>query len=149
MASPIFDMLIRDEDGQLIATTEVKAYQDLSSDVAIDLRKTLVEHGVLPKNIFFLLVSQDKGYLWKEDGKQSIEQAPITSFSMDEIIQHYAKDLASLRLRETELALLILQWLFDLSAGGDSGIDAQEMTPSLTEFLKSVRGATIITEDAA
>jgi len=97
MTNPVFDMLIRGEDGQLIAAAEVKAYQGLTSAVAIDLRKTLIEHNALPRNIYFLLVSQDNGYLWKEDNAPNGDQPPIAAFSLSEPFSTLAKREADRR----------------------------------------------------
>ncbi len=38
MSNPIFDLLVRGENGQLIAATEVKAYQDLTPDKEMEKR---------------------------------------------------------------------------------------------------------------
>lgn len=149
MANPRFDMTIRAEDGHLIAATEVKAYTGLTPNIAAELHKTWAEHKALPVNAYFLLVSQDNGYLWKEGNAQHLEQAPLATFSMNDIVERYLQGVTAQRLRGSELALLVQQWLFDLSAGQETGISKQELTPELNNFLRSIRGATIVMEDAA
>ena len=58
------DIVVRDSEGNALALVEVKNRQELSPDIAATLRRNLISHGLANQNArFFLLVSQDMGYL--------------------------------------------------------------------------------------
>ncbi len=60
------DIILQNPDGQFIAVIEVKNLPDLSRDVATILRSNSMTYTLLPQTPYFLLLSQDKGFLWKE-----------------------------------------------------------------------------------
>ena len=63
MARFLADALIRGALGDPIAVVEIKNRENLTQDVAIQLRRNLLVHGMLPNVPYFLLVSQDVGFL--------------------------------------------------------------------------------------
>ncbi len=59
------DLLIENSDGDPIALVEVEAMSNLTRDEAIEIRRNIVARS-LPAHIpYFLLLSQDVGFLWK------------------------------------------------------------------------------------
>lgn len=56
-------------DGTPVALVEIKNRQNLSADVAIQYCRNLLVHGALPRSPYFLLLSQDVGYIWKDAGR--------------------------------------------------------------------------------
>ncbi|HVB72500.1 MAG TPA: hypothetical protein VNE38_02995, partial [Ktedonobacteraceae bacterium] len=60
------DILIQSPQGKPIAVVEVKNRQHFSRDIAREYRRNLLTHGFYPHGPYFLLTSQDKGYLWTE-----------------------------------------------------------------------------------
>lgn len=60
------DLVIKNLEGPPIAIVEVQTRSNLSRDVATEIRHNMLERG-LPSHLpYFMLLSQDRGYLWKE-----------------------------------------------------------------------------------
>ena len=57
------DMVITNSKGELIATIEIKNMTDLSRQEAAEIRKDLLEYGLPDQAPYFLLLSQDTGFL--------------------------------------------------------------------------------------
>jgi hypothetical protein len=57
------DLVIQDNKGNPIAVVEVKSRADLSQDVAIQIRRSMLARGLPAQIPYFLLLSQDEGYL--------------------------------------------------------------------------------------
>ncbi len=58
------DILIRDPEGYPLAVVEVNNLPDLSRNMATELRHNLIEYGVPARVPYFLILSQDMGFLW-------------------------------------------------------------------------------------
>ncbi len=118
MAVP--DLIINDKSGQLVAVVEVKNRQDLTPDLAAKLRRNLLAHDALPQSPYFLLLSQEKGYLWTPKEEMDIEALPAYEFSMLEVLNAYlSEELTGRRLRGDELEIVVSYWLSDFT-GPDS-----------------------------
>lgn len=59
------DIAIHKPNGPLVAIIEIKNREEMNKKIAAVLRRNLIAHQVLPDVPYFLLLSQDKGYLWK------------------------------------------------------------------------------------
>jgi hypothetical protein len=141
------DLVIENADGHLIAVVEVKSRLNLSSDVATEMRRNIMERG-LPAHIpYFLLLSQDIGYLWKETNQNGSSEAPTYVFPMDKVVARYAKRVFDRRLYETELSLLVLQWLTHLSMEGSETSEEPERTLALSGFSDSIKNAAVLIEE--
>jgi hypothetical protein len=141
------DLVIEDVDGHPIAVVEVKSRTNLSSDVAAEMRRNIMERG-LPAHIpYFLLLSQDVGYLWKETKQNGADEAPTYMFPMDKVIARYSKRVLDRRLYETELSLLVLQWLTHLSTGVPETSEEPERTLALSGFSDSIKDAMVLIEE--
>jgi len=68
MASSYVDLALYDHDGRLTAVAEVKNKQGTSREWAAKLRRNLLAHGGHYKADFFLLVTPDRLYVWKDAG---------------------------------------------------------------------------------
>lgn len=86
ISRPRPDILIKSLEDEPIAAIEVKNRQNLSKDVATELRQNLLEFGLQSQAPYFLLLSQDVGYLWKNSDQQSPLAPPDYEFSMDNVI---------------------------------------------------------------
>lgn len=141
------DILVRSRDGEPIAVVEVKNRQDLNREVAIQLRRNMIAHGLLPHIPYFLLLSQDSGFLWKGKRRERLDAELTCEFSMSEIVTRYLPELGSKeRLREAQLELLVLQWLSDLAQRPQEAIEEPERSLELSGFLNSIRGSAVITQ---
>src|SRR5207253_2266346 len=102
----------------------------------------------LPHQIpYFLLLSQDTGFLWNEIGQRRLNTSPTLEFPMNDVVRRYLPNVNTKeRLRGTELEFLVLQWLIDLTGGAQEANQEPEKSLALTNFLDSIRGATVIAE---
>ena len=67
------DILIQNPEGQFVAVVEVKNMRDLSRDTATVLRRNSMVYNLLPQTPYFLLLSQDSGFLWKDAWREGKE----------------------------------------------------------------------------
>lgn len=143
------DIKVQDSDGGDLALVEVKNRTGLSPDIAATLRRNLLAHGLASQNVrFFLLVSQDVGYLWDQDDPQNIDYAsPTVEFPMVSVIDHYLPSLGSSdRLSESQVELVVTQWLWDLANGANDRPLEPELALSNTDFLRLIQGGRLVTE---
>ena len=138
------DIVVRAIDGEPLAVVEVKNRQHLSTDVATALRRNLVVHGLLTRSRYFLLVSQDVGFLWDQGAEVAIDAPPALQFAMDRVVDRYLPRLsANERLQRSVLELVVLQWLSDLSEGPPEPIDEPERALAAVGLLEAIKGARI------
>lgn len=138
------DLVIQNANGSPIAVVEVKNQLDFSRDVATEMHRNMMERG-LPGSIpYFLLLSQDKGYLWKnpDDGIQDVP--PTYEFPMDKVISRYGGKDAERRLYREVLEFLVLQWLTRLTGSESKSNEEPEQTLALSGFSDSIKGATVL-----
>jgi len=141
------DLLIRSSEGYPIAVVEVKNQLNLSRDVATKFRRNMVAHGLLPQIPYFLLVSQDVGYLWREPKYVNYNTPPTYEFPMDKVVARYLKRDPGQRLYGAELELVVLQWLTDLTQATQKNVEEPEITLSISGFIESIKGATVLAEE--
>ncbi|HLJ35216.1 MAG TPA: hypothetical protein VKU38_16300 [Ktedonobacteraceae bacterium] len=141
------NILIQSHQGYPIAVVEVKNRQNLSPDVAAAFRRNMLVHGLLSKTPFFLLTSQDTGFLWKEAKEENFDALPDYEFSMDKVVSRYIKQKPGERLYEPVLDLVVFQWLLDLTMDMQKPLEEPERTLTLAGFNESIKGAKIIAEE--
>src|SRR6266567_4257762 len=96
------DILIRNSEGDPIAIVEVRNRQNLSRDAAIEMRHNIVAGG-LPTNVpYFLLLSQEVGFLWKGQQQDNLDAPPAYEFPMDKVVTRYSNRGPEERLYNTE-----------------------------------------------
>jgi hypothetical protein len=129
--SLVADLTVRSTDGTAVATA---------------LRRNLVVHSGIPDVPYFLLVSQETGFLWKHAA--SPESPPTTSFPMGAVIERYIPSAGvDERLRGEQLELIVLQWLADLAADPNVPAGEPEDTLASCGFLDAIRGARVAQQD--
>jgi hypothetical protein len=144
---PYADIVIRNSDGNAVAAVEVKNSANLSRDVAIDLRRTLLENGYVPVAPYFLILSQDSGFLWKDVGSAALDAPPTHEFSMRPVMQRYLSRIDTKeRLSGSVLELLVLHWLNEIALNGHRPTDEPERLLAASGFLDSLHNATILVE---
>ncbi len=141
------DILIRDPDGFPIAVVEIKNRQNLSRDVATEMRRNMIAHGLPSRVPYFLLLSQDVGYLWKEPKQGNADAPPTYEFPMSPIVTRYLRRDPNERLYGAELELLALQWLTDLTLKPERDTEEPEKTLARAGFNEAIRGATVLLEE--
>ena len=94
---------------------EVKNRRDLTSTLATMLRRNLIVHGEYRRVPYFVLLSQDSGYIWTPDDEPWTESPPRFTFPLQSVVAYYYPEFdPSVRLRESELMLIIERWIDDL-----------------------------------
>src|SRR2546430_6555516 len=74
------DIVVQNADGQFIAIIEDKKMQDLTRDAATSVRRNSMKYSLLPQTPYFLLLAQDRGFLWKEAWIKGPETPPTYAF---------------------------------------------------------------------
>lgn len=142
------DILIRSPEGSPIAVVEVKNIQNLSLKEVIDLRHSIALSGVAAQAPYFLLLSQDVGYLWKKTKHESLNEPPTAQFPMDKVVTRYSSNHSNRRLYNEVLEILVLQWLTNLSENPQQTTEEPERTLALSGFNESIKGATVLIGEA-
>ena len=142
------DILVETQDGKPLLIVEVKNRAGIDGDIAASIRRNLVDDYGLSEtpSPAFLLVSQERGFLWTGAHADRLAQPPH-QFSMVGVVKRYLPNLAPERwLWGEELRLVVVQWLHDL-IGGASALDTEaELTISELGLLASLRGARVVEE---
>jgi hypothetical protein len=143
------DILIMDRQGRPAAAVEVKAREQLSPEVAAALRHNLTVHGYAPPTPYYLLLTQDVGYLWKQPDPTRLDASPDYQFPLDRVIERYLKSGPKRRLGEAELELVLLQWLIGLTLEQPTPTEEPELTLARAGFDQAIRGGRVVAEPAA
>jgi hypothetical protein len=143
------DILISDREGAPIAAVEVKNRQDMTPEVARVLRRNLIVHGYVPPTPYFLLVSQDVGYLWKNVKPEDIDVPPDYEFPLTNVISRYLRSQPPRRLSGNELELVILEWLIELTVDHRDPHKDPERTLATAGFEDAIKGGRVVAEAVA
>jgi hypothetical protein len=132
-----------------VAAIEVKNREGLSAELAATFRRNILTHSaVSPKVPFFLLISQESGFLWKGTDISNLDALPNVEFSMVEIVRKFGpKDLTD-RLRHSELETIVFLWLATLAESSDPVKTEPELTLASSGFLAAIQGAFLSREAA-
>ena len=115
------DLVIKNLEGPPIAIVEVQTRSNLSRDVATEIRHNMLERG-LPSHLpYFMLLSQDRGYLWKEANGETGLVQPNYEFPMGKVVERYSQHEPGQRLFEPELLYIVLHWLTNISMQPQKG----------------------------
>jgi hypothetical protein len=142
------DLLIRDITGKPIAAVEVKSRDRLPTSEATEIRREMLGYGLPMQIPYFLLLSQDDGYLWKGSEQPGPDSPPLYHFPMDRVIRRYSPKNPQQRLYETELELLILHWLANLIARHQETTEEPEKTLAQAGFNASIQDGVVLIEEA-
>ncbi len=142
------DLLIKNIDDHPIAVVEVQSRLNMSSDVATEIRRNMLNRGLPTYIPYFLLISQDKGFLWINHLTKDRDSLPNYEFPMDKVIERYSLRGPEQRLYQTELELLILQWLTNLSSKPQELTEEPEKTLVIAGFNDSIKDAMVLIEEA-
>jgi hypothetical protein len=137
------DIVVQNADGQFVAVIEIKNMQDLSREMATTVRRNSMKYSLLPQTPYFLLLSQDRGFLWNEAWVKGPETPPTYEFPVDVVAARYLKREPNERLYEIELEFLVLQWLNDLADGKQKTNEEPEATLALAGFIEAIKEATV------
>lgn len=139
---PQLDLVVHRPDGHLVAIIEIKNREGLTSELATVLRRNMIVHGNLPVVPYFLLVSQERGFLWKEADPSRFDQPPQYEFAMENVMKRYSLPHMAERLRGSELEQIVKSWLNDVDQSGFAS-DEPERSLAKSGFLDAIRGASL------
>lgn len=138
------DILVQSLEGFPIAIVEVKNLEKLTPDVASFIRKNHLAHGLSNSVRYFLLVSQDVGYLWDQVDAPGTDALPTAIFDMKDISRRYDANLRDdERIRSAQLEFIVFEWLRDLAERGLDGAEGPEPKLDSSGFLAAIRGGRI------
>lgn len=145
------DVVIRAPDQHVIAIIEAKALQGLSNRLAAEFRGNLISsssgYALAP---FFLLVTQDAGFLWDQRVSVPPHSLATRRFSTIPVIVRYLPWLGpGERPGGNELALAVASWLDDLANPIPHRPAPAEEAFAGTAFLDAIKGAMIATDAPA
>jgi len=139
------DILIESPTTGSIAIVEVKNRQGFSPAIATDLYASLSRYGYAFRAPYFLLLSQDTGFLWHALPDASGQ--PPQQFSMREVVARYLPNRPPAdRLDEFGLSLVVVHWLNELAVGVRDADAEPERSLAGTGFLAAIHGARITVE---
>ncbi len=137
------DLIIRSRDGSPICMVEVYNPINLSCEVAIDLRSDMIAHGILANASYFMILSQEKGFLWKESRRKNPNALPALEFPMEDVIKRYWPRISKEDRLGSELEFIVFQWLDDLAANRLNTETEPEKSLASYGFLKAINRATV------
>lgn len=138
-------LLIEKRDEFPIAMVEVKSRRNIPRDLAIVVRSSMLERG-LPAHIpYFLLLSPDTGFLWKDDPSLSVDSPPDYEFPMNSVITRYSRGEPEKWLHGLEW--LVLEWLMDLRAKPQEMVEEPEKMLARAGFTDALQHAMILMGD--
>jgi hypothetical protein len=139
------DIVVRSQDGSPVALVEAKNLTALTPSLAAEFRSNLVGGAALHIP-FFLLASQDTGFLWKRALPQDW---PVAQFPMRPVVAHYLPTVeADARLSGSSLAFVLSEWLSDLARRSpDRPKEAEEPLVD-AGFLGAIGGASVHLDDS-
>jgi hypothetical protein len=140
------DILLRNSRGEAIAVVEAKGAMNLTPALAMDIRRRMLAHGLPAHLPYFLLLSQERGYLWQDSQALRSDTPPTVELPMAEVVKRYFPAEPGTRLHGVQLELLLVQWLTDLAAGASVSESEPERSLKKVGFLDAIREAQVMHE---
>lgn len=153
MPSPNVDLALYDRDGRLIAIAEVKNKHGTSPEWAAKFRRNLLVHGGYSQADFFLLVTPDRLYIWKNAGTTPTLVQPTYEIDARPLFARYF-ERAGVNPSDSSgqaFELVVAAWLGDLVRSKEQRealTDAQRVLAE-SGFLTAVKDGRIEYEEAA
>jgi len=141
------DIVIKDRGGILKAIIEVKNKKNLTSEAALFHYRNMMDYGLVEKAPYFLMISQDTGFLWDDLESGIISSNPKLEFVMRDVVSRYLPNLGEDRLSGSELEFLVIQWLMDFI--GLASVAQTEPERSLADigFREAILGGVVVSGD--
>ena len=145
------DITIRKRDGSPIAIVEVKNKRELTEADASFLRGGFLAHGLMEDIPYFLVLSQDVGYLWHQEAPATgADVDAFTRFSMDAVLRRFVSEAdREVRLHGAELELVVWQWLTEIAGNGLNADREPECQLRSSGFLDALQETSVRIEEAA
>jgi hypothetical protein len=148
------DYCLYNSRGDLVAAVEAKRQAGTSEKWAAQFRRNLLAHQVLMRAPFFLIVTSDRIYLWKQpdralDDADDADRLPDASLDARSNFQPYFEKIGvnSRTVDPLVFETLVGSWLRDLMRHTEA---VQELeNQSLAGFVKAIQGGRLVYEQAA
>lgn len=141
------DVLVLDAHDRPVAAVEVKNRPNLGPGEATIVRRNLFAHRLVAPVDYFLLVSQDVGYLWGPTKQATIDAEPDLSFPMSPVMERYSVEpTASGRLFGSQLELLVSSWIQELMSPASQAEGEPELSLERVGFIPAIRCGKVATE---
>ena len=112
----------------------------------MQLRRNLADFGIPFQAPFYVLLSQDVGFLWKDSSYENLDVPPMYQFPMEDVVARYSHGNAGERLYGEVFEILVLRWLINLASQLPSIDKEPEKTLARSGFLVAVQGADVLLE---
>jgi hypothetical protein len=150
---PHADLALYDRDGQLTAVAEIKNKVGTSREWAAKLRRNILAHGGFRSIDFFLLVTPDRLYLWKDAGGEPTLVEPSYEVDAHPVLAPYfaRAGVDSTDISGRAFELVVAAWLADLvrSAESPENLAGQQRWLVESGFLDAVTNGRVEYEVAA
>ena len=141
------DLALYDGNGRLTAVAEIKNISGTSPRWAAQTRRNILAHGDHWEADFFLLITPDRLYVWKDAGVASIEQPPTYEADAARLLAPYFKnaDIDPHEVSGQAFELVVASWLSDLTRSSTGLNERAHETDWLDEsgFLAAVQAGRI------
>src|SRR5436190_15490117 len=141
------DLALYDSHGQLAALADIRKRLGTSGKWATALRRNILAHGGFPSVEFFLVVTPDRLYVWKNAGMEPRLVKPTYEVDARPLLEPYFKRI---RRDPAEISgegfeLLVGSWLADLTRSGMAPEQVSEPDSWLMQsgFLNAVRNGRV------
>lgn len=138
------DIMIKDRSGKPKAIVEVKNKENLTAEAASFFFRNMMSHGLISTVPYFLMISQDIGFLWDDFGSSTVKFEPKLQFEMRNVVNRYLPQLNKNRLSGSELEFLVIQWFMDLTVVEVPTQTEPERSLGGLGFLDKIRGGLVV-----
>lgn len=139
------DLALYDRHGQLAAVVEVKNQLGTTSEWAAELRRNLLSLGELGRTDYFLVVTPEQLYLWREGGDGVGGRLPDYEIDIRSFLAPYVEraHIPPGGAGGAAFELAVGSWLADLMRAHDRGSDSSArdrlMESGLVDAVRSGR----------
>lgn len=141
------DLALYDGSGRLTAIVEVKNRFGTSAVWAARTRRNILAHGGRWRSDFFLLITPDRLYVWKDAGGDPVERLPEYEADLGPVLAPYFENagLDPRKVSGQAFELLVAAWLSDLTRSSSLPKDRKRQQDWLDEsgFGTAVRDGRI------
>ena len=111
------DFTVFDSAGQLAAIAEVTTIRGVSREWAAEFRRNLLEHGGDGHPVFFLIVTPDRIFLWKNAGMIPELVEPHYEINAQPVFKpyFYAARINESRIERFTFEMIVAAWLNNLA----------------------------------
>lgn len=118
--SMTLDIVAYDRRGGVVLLAEAKSVRGKDGAWAAQFRRNLLSHGTLPFAQFFLIVTAESMYFWKQANDATTEELPDQTLDAAVMLKRYLERLhqSPERIDSYMLQWIVSFWLEDIVATG-------------------------------